>query len=532
MIESSKGFQCLKSALRAQAGDVCNDLTLITSDIYNYAYTKTIHYEIFSRVIEKELYGKTSVTEFVSSSTPSMDAARSVEELRARAFECLLAQSSQLARGNYYVEDGVFFKDSKKFYSIEKCYRCSGRGSLTCNACGGGTQIACMSCSGSGSSQCSPCYGTGTVSCPKCHGNGSIREAVYKSVPENVWIESKGQYETNYVSQQVWEDRPCSCSYGKVTCSNCHGQRNTRCNSCYGSGKVTCQSCSGAGSVSCSACNGTGAKGQICYGVYESTHKASQFLELNAPAVLAVKLDDPVLFESYLDNDLRFKSIQNKSSASFDVLYEGVICVEELSVSFFGKQYKLVFLPNKNIMIDDASIFDTYLMSKADSADVRIGEIVRGECDVDISDLLTLAKGLLQIPANAAVLHAQESSEIVGVSKIYRNEILKLFSSLATLICFKMAARTGIFATLFTIFVSVLLKSISVDRYAIYQSFSFLAVVMLYNLWCVQVLNNVVGSKDAIAMAKTFYRGRVWVFAYLVLFASVMMPAYLISFLP
>jgi hypothetical protein len=87
----------------------------------------------------------------------------------------------------------------------------------------------CADCAGEGRIGCPRCMGQGRMPCPSCGGTGVV---------EHLALDFGRDAQGNAVPQPRMVRRRCSCSGGKVVCSECRGNRILRCPGCDGSGQV------------------------------------------------------------------------------------------------------------------------------------------------------------------------------------------------------------------------------------------------------------------------------------------------------
>ncbi|OEZ81423.1 Sel1 repeat protein [Janthinobacterium sp. HH106] len=172
------------------------------------------------------------------------------------------------------IEAGAYLPHAVKYWHLDTCVPCSGKGRIGCHTCHGATTETCWNCHGGRTVSCDAygCYGSGKVSCSYCSGSGTVAEQVtdYITVQVPTTTYSNGSSHTSYHSetrtQYRTEHRNCyHCSFGKVTCNTCHGSGNINCGTCRASGKVTCRTCSGAGDLRCNPCDGSGKVGTAAW---------------------------------------------------------------------------------------------------------------------------------------------------------------------------------------------------------------------------------------------------------------------------
>ncbi|STR26451.1 chaperone protein DnaJ [Janthinobacterium lividum] len=195
------------------------------------------------------------------------------ERLRRAAgkLDNALRQPGQAYNG---VEAGVYLPHAVKYWHLDTCSNCTGRGRINCHTCYGATTETCWNCHGGRTVSCDAygCYGSGKVSCSYCSGSGTVSEQVTDHITVQVptTTYSNGSSHTSYHSetrpQYRTEYRSCyHCSYGKVSCNTCHGSGSINCGTCRASGKVTCRTCSGVGDLRCNPCDGSGKVGKAAW---------------------------------------------------------------------------------------------------------------------------------------------------------------------------------------------------------------------------------------------------------------------------
>jgi hypothetical protein len=87
----------------------------------------------------------------------------------------------------------------------------------------------CPDCAGQGRVACPRCMGQGQMPCPWCGGQGFVEQPVTEPGRDAVG---------NQIPQARTVRRPCTCSGGRVVCSECSGNRVLRCRGCAGSGQI------------------------------------------------------------------------------------------------------------------------------------------------------------------------------------------------------------------------------------------------------------------------------------------------------
>jgi len=166
-----------------------------------------------------------------------------------------------------------------------ECDECDGDGYQDCPYCDGTEKIECSDCSGTGEIDCEKCDGTGRGSeCDTCNGVGETYDECVDCKGKGVILIDEPQLTINGIGEQKkievkcktckgigklniekCEDcdgigyEPCAyCTDGHNTCHNCEGIGKIDCtNSDCNDGKVYCNYCN-EGSRECYECGGQG----------------------------------------------------------------------------------------------------------------------------------------------------------------------------------------------------------------------------------------------------------------------------------
>jgi len=172
------------------------------------------------------------------------------------------------------VKEGAYLLHAVKYWHLDDCAPCHGKGRIRCSTCHGSRQETCWKCHGGRTVSCDAygCYGSGKVSCSYCSGNGTVAEQVtdYVTVQVPTTTYENGNSHTTYHTETRTQyrtvSRNCShCSFGKVTCNSCHGAGNVNCDTCLASGSISCRTCSGLGDLRCNPCEGSGQQGDASW---------------------------------------------------------------------------------------------------------------------------------------------------------------------------------------------------------------------------------------------------------------------------
>ncbi|MBB5607867.1 MULTISPECIES: tetratricopeptide repeat protein [unclassified Janthinobacterium] len=172
------------------------------------------------------------------------------------------------------VRQGAYLLHAVKYWHLDDCAPCDGKGRIRCSTCHGSKQETCWKCHGGRTVSCDAhgCHGSGKVSCSYCSGSGTVAEQVSDDVTVQVPTttyengNSHTTYHTETRTQYRTVSRNCShCSFGKVTCNSCHGAGNVNCNTCLASGSISCRTCSGLGDLRCNPCEGSGQQGDASW---------------------------------------------------------------------------------------------------------------------------------------------------------------------------------------------------------------------------------------------------------------------------
>lgn len=163
-------------------------------------------------------------------------------------------------------EGGVYLGDATRYWQLDNCTACNGRGKNRCSLCYGSGQNTCHTCSGSRQNPCDA-YGcfNGRKNCTTCGGSGHVTKQVGEYVSVSV-LQSDGSYHNDNQYRTRSETHSCTaygCSYGKVICSRCRGTSYVSCGTCHATGQVSCNHCNGLGHIRCAPCEGSGQTG-IC----------------------------------------------------------------------------------------------------------------------------------------------------------------------------------------------------------------------------------------------------------------------------
>ncbi|NIE64355.1 tetratricopeptide repeat protein [Burkholderia sp. Ax-1719] len=165
-------------------------------------------------------------------------------------------------------EDSLYLGHAGRFWNLNTCTGCLGRGKNRCSRCYGNGYNTCHTCSGTRETACSSlgCL-FGKKSCSNCNGSGSVsREVGYTTYitvtgPDGI-SRSESRYQTRY------ETHPCTaygCLYGKVTCGQCNGTSRVSCRTCSATGRLVCGPCQGSGNIVCGPCQGSGKTGTCAW---------------------------------------------------------------------------------------------------------------------------------------------------------------------------------------------------------------------------------------------------------------------------
>lgn len=203
------------------------------------------------------------------SDNPFKDAAAQIASRLHHAKESLGATLKRPGTAyNFASEGSLYLGHAGRFWNLDTCGGCSGRGKNRCSPCYGLGSTTCHSCSGSRETTCSS-FGClfGKKSCGNCHGTGSVtREVGYTTYITVTGSDGLSRNESRYQTRH--ETHPCTaygCSYGKVTCGQCNGTARVQCATCRATGKLTCDYCQGKGNVTCSPCAGSGKTGSCAW---------------------------------------------------------------------------------------------------------------------------------------------------------------------------------------------------------------------------------------------------------------------------
>ncbi|MFZ4878289.1 hypothetical protein ACL9RI_24665 [Janthinobacterium sp. Mn2066] len=172
------------------------------------------------------------------------------------------------------VKEGAYLLHAVKYWHLDDCSPCHGKGRIRCSTCHGSKQETCWKCHGGRTVSCDAygCFGSGKVSCSYCSGSGSVSEQVtdYVTVQVPTTTYENGNSHTTYHTETRTQYRTVSrncthCSFGKVTCNSCHGAGNVNCGTCLASGSISCRTCSGLGDLRCNPCEGSGQQGDASW---------------------------------------------------------------------------------------------------------------------------------------------------------------------------------------------------------------------------------------------------------------------------
>ena len=253
------------------------------------------------------------------------------------------------------VEAGVYLPHGVKYWHLDTCNPCHGKGRVSCHTCHGATTETCWNCHGGRNVSCDAygCYGSGKVSCSYCSGSGTVAEQVtdYITVQVPTTTYSNGSSHTSYHSetrpQYRTEHRSCyHCSYGKVCCSTCHGSGNIHCGTCRASGSVTCRTCSGVGDLRCNPCDGSGKVGMAAWVDVHVAPGYSVSLPKQAPDdARRIRDKESVHSLAAVASSLALAkvSIYNEDQPQeVDALYAGKLRIVRLDAACNGEKHHLV----------------------------------------------------------------------------------------------------------------------------------------------------------------------------------------------
>lgn len=126
---------------------------------------------------------------------------------------------------------------------------------VSCENCGGTGEVAeyaCPECGGDMTVDCTVCDGDGWVNCPECNGTGTVTEEQTCSACGGEQAAEGGDLcATCGGSGKEMVSTPCTCTEGRVACTECNGGQ-VACTACDGTGTTTvCPDCGGKGEVVC-----------------------------------------------------------------------------------------------------------------------------------------------------------------------------------------------------------------------------------------------------------------------------------------
>lgn len=203
------------------------------------------------------------------SDQPYEDAAAQVTDRLRLAKESLGAALKRSGTTyNFASEGSLYLGHAGRFWNLDTCAGCHGRGKNRCTTCYGNGYNTCHACSGTRQTTCSA-WGCvfGKKSCSNCNGSGSVsREVGYTTYITVTGPDGLSRTESRF--QTRYETHPCTaygCSYGKVTCGQCNGTARVSCGTCSATGRLVCSPCHGSGNVICGGCAGSGKTGTCAW---------------------------------------------------------------------------------------------------------------------------------------------------------------------------------------------------------------------------------------------------------------------------
>ena len=280
--------------------------------------------------------------------------AQGKERLRRAAarLDGALRQAGQAYDG---IEAGPYLPHAVKYWHLDTCRPCHGKGRIGCGTCHGSARETCWNCHGGRTVSCGAygCHGSGKVACTCCNGSGTVAEQLtdYVTVQVPTTTYENGSPHTRYHSESRMQyrtvHRNCHhCSFGKVTCNSCHGSGNVHCGTCGASGNVTCRTCAGLGDLRCQPCDGSGKVGEAAWLDVHVAPRYSLSLPKQAPDdARRIRDKEGVHSLAAIASSLALAQVSIYDSdhpQEVDALYAGKLRIARLDAACHGERHGLV----------------------------------------------------------------------------------------------------------------------------------------------------------------------------------------------
>lgn len=337
------------------------------------------------------------------SRNPYQDAAAQVAD-RLREARRVLTGALKRAQTPYdFASEGdVYLGHAGRFWNLDTCSGCSGKGKNRCHTCFGQGYNTCQTCHGTRET---PCTAWGCVfgkkNCGNCNGMGTVtREVGYTTYVTVTGADGISRTDSHY--QTRYETHPCTaygCFHGKVTCNQCNGTSRVSCSTCRATGRVTCSPCQGSGKIICASCVGSGQTGTCSWTDVHGTpaYKASFAGEVDPRAAeieaklglhgLAAQTPGLTLTRIGVDNDDYPKAITANYTATLRIAHLDAVCNQ--------RDYHLVAYGRSLEWLDLDNMVETLL--RADLESLRNALVIASGEGIFATSVQTLANPLHQM---------------------------------------------------------------------------------------------------------------------------------------
>lgn len=365
------------------------------------------------------------------------------------------------------VKPGEFLPNNRKFWKLNTCGGCQGKGKLVCGHCHGAGEVDCYSCNGSAKVRCTDhsCL-NGRSTCTKCHGSGRMRRETPYQVSYTAY-NSAGPY-TAYRTEYRTEYYSCnSCSGGRVTCPICSGRGHLNCMACLVTGKVRCSGCGGSGAITCNTCSGSGAVGIASWVDINVSQQYSLKLpdDSDSDAKAAIEVEGihglPKISEKFLHTNTEFNESLPNTVLSW---YDGFLPIAKLEVTCGDSKFGLAAYGTELRWIRHDGMLEYLLEPDLKQLEQALGESLKeGAFEVRIDHLIEPLKLMVSSEINSDILDKEisenngSSSELLisegfsaRVKQAITGVLSKIYARLAKRFWWKLALLVLIFDMFFS----------------------------------------------------------------------------------
>lgn len=409
--DSSDVLLKLRNIVRDKTRFESDDVNQVSASDIMQNFVVSVHHKLEVMHDGELITGRfllNDTSERQSSEAPGQDSVVEGESLLDIASRQIQSKVINTETKYNFASPGVFLKHHKKFYKLDDCTSCSGKGKKNCTTCSTSGKVSCTKCYGKRRISCDA-YGCsyGKQNCSACGGLGNKQVQVSKQV----W-----SYSTNsMVTEYVWVTEKCNaCTYGKVTCSKCFGSSQINCGLCSATGMLTCNSCSGQGYISCVPCEGSGKTGQANWAdVYNSSEYKLTLFENPCDESIEIQSKEGVHGVAPLASEFAFEELiaTGHLNSQITANYKGCFKIYRLgarcngkdySIVAYGKDFKWLTLAN---LIEDLVVNDLKELQK-----VLLESISQGIFNNETDSLLTATKNVIASEVNTDLIDADFNS--------------------------------------------------------------------------------------------------------------------------